>query len=85
MSALTDKLCEASRNGDLSAVKELLTADPNLVNLRHSKTKQSPLIYAAMSKHTEMCSLLLDFGADIDLKDRSATKYTALMRASSAG
>jgi ankyrin repeat protein len=85
MSALTDKLCEASRNGDLSAVKEFLTADPTLVNLRHSKTKQSPLIYAAMNKQKEVCSMLLDYGADINQRDNSATKYTALMRGSSSG
>ncbi len=62
---------DASRNGNLPAVKKLIEQDKSLVNAQHEKditidqgNRWTPLHYAAAGGHTEMVTYLLAQGAD---------------------
>ena len=72
---LNKKLIEASRKGDLKALKELLNqgANPNATSSKYGVT---PLMLADT---TEVTKFLLDHGADIEAKDQK--DQTPLMHA----
>ena len=71
----------ASRSGSVEAVKALLTHDAR-VNAKESTKGQTALMWAAAEKHADVVRLLLEFGADVNL--RSDGKYTALLFAARA-
>lgn len=62
------KLWEASRTGNLSALREALTAgaDVNALDTRKSRTGRRPLNWAASRGHTDIIRELLRYGADIN-------------------
>lgn len=73
----SDEMLEATRIGDIKAVRALLQqgADPNKKN-EHSTTA---LILAALNGYTEIVRLLINNGADIHTRNIDGT--TALMMA----
>jgi len=66
--AQTQDIIAAARSGDLAEVKELIEADPTLVNAR-DKNERTPLHYACREAYSEMVLYLLDKGADVNARD----------------
>lgn len=62
------KLFEAIKRGDISKVEQLLKSSSVDVNCRHAMG-WSPLLVAAINDWPQIVQLLLDFGADIDIRD----------------
>jgi len=63
--AAPETIFDASRDGDVSAVRELLQADFQLARTADGSGR-TPLHYAASRGHVAVAGLLLDSGADID-------------------
>lgn len=65
-------LLKAAKEGDISALKECLTQNPEDVNIR-DQNGYAPLHHAMRHKEKaqELINLLLDFGADINIIDQS--------------
>jgi ankyrin repeat protein len=57
----------AARTGNLTEVERQLALGVN-VNSRHYFTRDTPLIEAAYSGHVEIVKILIDHGADVNLK-----------------
>jgi ankyrin repeat protein len=71
------KLCEASENGDIEAVKTLLE---NGVDINEKGKFDAPALwFASLRDHAEIAKLLLDNGAYVDAKDSQwgATPFKA--------
>ena len=66
--ALAGEIHIAAGNGDLEAVKEMLGADPKLLNAGNEQGR-GPLHMAAFSGRQEVAAFLLDRGADINMAD----------------
>lgn len=64
---IDDKLLEASRKGDLAAVKELVERGALLETT--TPYGQTPLYLAAMNGREEVVRFLLDKGANVDVRD----------------
>ena len=80
-----ENLWEASENGNISVVKELLSIgllDINCV-LFYPNVKTTPLIVAAKKGHQDVVQLLLDHGTEIDNADKS--RWTPLSHAANSG
>jgi ankyrin repeat protein len=60
----TEEMLEASQRGDVDKVRQLLSADPALVNAKGAYDK-TPLHWAAEKNHREFAELLVANGADI--------------------
>jgi len=78
--AQLDGLRDAARLGDLERVAALLAegADPNAY-----RDSYSPLMSAAGSGHAEVVALLLQYGAEVEYRDRNGDR--ALLRAAQNG
>jgi len=74
---------EAAGTGQTQRLKELITADPSLVN-SHAPDGFTPLGLAVFFGHPETVRTLLDAGADVNLASREAMKVTPLASASAA-
>lgn len=61
---------QASKNGDVEAVKEMLNNDPEIVNKRN-ENGETPLHWAAIKGQANVINLLLAFGADPAARDDS--------------
>ena len=61
---------ECARTGDLASVKALLAAgaDANALEPLHSQT---PLMWAAAERHSDVVKALLEVGAKVDARSRS--------------
>jgi ankyrin repeat protein len=70
------RLADALQNGDLPSFKKRLSEDPKAGNLR-AFGGATPLMYAALHGDTESVSLLLEKGADPNVRNDSGA--TALM------
>lgn len=71
--ATAGRIHEAAGRGDLSTVKDLLDDDPSLLNAKDLET-HAPLHYAAVTGNEEMVALLIDKGADLEIRnDRGRT------------
>ena len=66
-----------------NAIKELIDYGADLDILYDDFGGQYPLVYAAMHRYTDSVELLLDYGANPDVKDSPG--LTALMEASNMG
>jgi ankyrin repeat protein len=71
-----NEIFDACRRGDVTAVEQILAAQPDLVNARDMKGF-TPLILAAYNEQSPIVDLLLTRGADLDAQD--AAGNTALM------
>jgi ankyrin repeat protein len=69
---------DAIRANDQDKVKALLVADKTLVNLKNGYG-DTPLHIAALVDNDQIAKLLIEYGADLDV--RNASLYTPLMRA----
>jgi ankyrin repeat protein len=76
--AQATRLMEALRNGDRKAVSRLLQGHPEAVN-RAGTGGATPLMYAVLYGNAETVGLLLQHGADANLRNQS--KASALMYA----
>jgi ankyrin repeat protein len=56
----------AAKNGDLAKIKEILAADPALVNTARDKDESTGLHCACWKGHIEVVKLLLEAGADVN-------------------
>ena len=81
---------EASRNGSLVQVKQMLDDDPDLLNAQqvdqvpgNKGNRWTPLHYAIKHRHRDIVRLLLDRGADPLVAGRSG--YTSLHAAKNDG
>ena len=59
-----EEIVQASERGDVAKVRQLLSADPTLVNTKGAYDK-TPLHWAAEKNHRELAELLVASGADI--------------------
>lgn len=82
VSALTQEIHEAARQGDTTKVKALLEKDPELVNAK-DKNGRTPLHWAARGVHLEIIRLLISKGVDVNTKDNN--NITALHSTASRG
>jgi ankyrin repeat protein len=62
-----EEIAEAIRSGNLTKVRELLDADPDLIHAGDRRSNQ-PIHWAVMSRQIEMIDELLSRGADINAK-----------------
>jgi uncharacterized protein len=73
---------QAALDGDNATIKELLQANPSLVNIG-DYDKNTPLHLAAMHGHADTAKLLLDDGANVNALNTAG--MTALHLAAKAG
>ncbi len=59
---------EASRTGNIEAIKQLIEQDSTKVNAR-TPMNTTPLYYASYNGHTEIAALLLQHNADVNAQD----------------
>lgn len=78
-SASGERLVSAARDGDLLEAHALLGFNPLLAKYSTFGALNSPLHFAAAKGHNEIVSLLLDHGADVNI--RNYCGQTALMQA----
>lgn len=76
-------ICEAAAVGKIARVKELLQADPALVNARSTDGNQ-PLGLACFFAHPQIVDLLLSQGADVHAAADNAMKVQPLHAAAAA-
>jgi hypothetical protein len=70
--AYSNEINKAIEKGDLEKVKELLKANPELIEKKGGGIlNQTPLQDAVESRRTAIAEFLLASGADVDAKDRS--------------
>lgn len=74
---------EAAGTGQTQRLRELIAADPSLVN-SHSSDGFTPLGLAVFFGHPENVNALLEAGADVNLASRETMKVTPLASASAA-
>jgi len=74
--SLGDKLIAASGNGDVNEIKELLKSGAHVNYRCHSLDSGTPLIWAVRGRHEEAVTVLIDAGADPNI--RCGTGETAL-------
>ena len=67
---------EASRSGDLDAVRGFIDSDPNLVDA-DDEHKWRPIFHAALRKHAAVVRYLLESGADVAAHNGDALHYAA--------
>lgn len=75
----SDQLFTSIRNGDLNGVVKLIDSESNLINSRNA-LYSTPLIVAASVNKIDICNLLIDKGADVNLSnsnDYRAIHYAA--------
>ncbi len=82
-------ICTASHIGDIARVRELLTEDPSLANRLAEYTTYylgsgSPLKNAAANGHIEIIRLLLEFGADPNLREEGTAPHGHALYAAAA-
>uniref|UniRef100_A0A6N2N4B8 Uncharacterized protein n=1 Tax=Salix viminalis TaxID=40686 RepID=A0A6N2N4B8_SALVM len=82
-SASGERLVSAARDGDIQEAKALLEYNRRLAKYSTFGVRNSPLHYSAAQGHHEIVSLLLESGADINL--RNYRGQTALMQAGQHG
>ncbi|CAL9069627.1 probable E3 ubiquitin-protein ligase XBOS33 isoform X1 [Musa acuminata AAA Group] len=82
-SASGERLVSAARDGDLVEARMLLEFNPGLAKYSTFRGLNSPLHFAAAKGHNEIVTLLLENGADVNL--RNYCGQTALMQASRHG
>lgn len=75
---------EAAGTGQTERLRELIAADPALVN-SHSFDGFTPLGLAIFFGHPETVNELLDAGADVNLASKESMKVSPLASASAAG
>lgn len=75
---------EAAGTGQTQRLRELIAADPSLVN-SHSFDGFTPLGLSVFFGHPENVNALLEAGADVNLASRESMKVTPLASASAAG
>lgn len=75
---------EAAGTGQTQRLRELIAADPSLVN-SHSSDGFTPLGLSVFFGHPENVNALLEAGADVNLASRETMKVTPLASASAAG
>jgi ankyrin repeat protein len=64
------QIIKAAKSGDAVTARALLEADASLVEARDTDDS-TPLHWAAWKGHAEVAALLLDFGADIQAKNKN--------------
>ena len=64
----TEELCSAIKAGDIGRARRLLTSRPGLVN--STEGTPPPLHWAIYHDRSKAVELLLDHGADLELRDR---------------
>jgi ankyrin repeat protein len=74
---------EAAGTGQTERLKELIAADPSLIN-SHSHDGFTPLGLAVFFGQPKAVKTLLDAGADVNLASRESMKVTPLASASAA-
>ena len=74
---------EAAGTGQTERLKQLITADPSLIN-SHSHDGFTPLGLAVFFGQPEAVKILLERGADVNLASRESMKVTPLASASAA-
>ncbi len=82
ISSQSQDVFEAVKSNDLTKVKALVIADPQVVNARDN-TGRTPLHYAAMSGNAEVIKILLKRGAMPSASNKSG--YTPLVYAANGG
>lgn len=75
---LNDSLLKAAAAGNAKKVKKALDEGAN-INTQEQWSEQTPLMEAVENGHIAVIKLLIDRGADLDLKDRN--KQSAIMLA----
>jgi ankyrin repeat protein len=75
---------EAAATGQTERLRELIAADPSLVNT-HSVDGFTPLGFAVFFGRPETVDALLEAGADVNLASRESMKVAPLSSASAAG
>jgi ankyrin repeat protein len=75
---------EAAGTGQTQRLRELIAADPSLVN-SHAPDGFTPLGLAIFFGHAETVNALIDAGADVNLASRESMKVSPLASASAAG
>lgn len=83
-SGLELNVYEAAATGQTARLRELIAADPSLVNT-HSVDGFTPLGFAVFFAHPEIVDVLLEAGADVNLASRESMKVAPLASASAAG
>jgi ankyrin repeat protein len=63
---------DAIESGDIRMVKELFTADPNIINTENAGG-ETPLFYGVRHGKKEIVEFFLSKGADIDVKKNNLT------------
>jgi ankyrin repeat protein len=78
------QIIKATKIGDLEAVADLLTADPQLVS-SVDRDGSTPLHCAAWKGHVQVATLLLDSDADMNAHNDNAHWGTTALHAASHG
>lgn len=78
------QIIKAAKTGDLQAVTDLLTADPQLVTAL-DRDGSTPLHCAAWKGHALVATLLLDSGADMNAHNENSHWGTTALHAASHG
>ncbi len=77
--AVLESVLEASKNGDLPKLEELLKSDPALVTIRDSKAGATPLHFAAACSDQGATALLLSHHASVTAKDKEGFRNAAAL------
>ncbi|BBN15809.1 E3 ubiquitin-protein ligase XBAT32/33 [Marchantia polymorpha subsp. ruderalis] len=78
-SATGERLVSAARDGDFQEAQALLECNPRLAKYSTFGVRNSPLHFSAMQGHTEIVTLLLECGVEVNT--RNYCGQTALMQA----
>ncbi|HWQ52849.1 MAG TPA: hypothetical protein VN442_04135 [Bryobacteraceae bacterium] len=68
----SDAVIQAAQSGDEKKLRELITAEPELVNARNARG-QTPVLAALYHNHPELAGLLLEFHPRLDIFEAAAT------------
>src|ERR1043166_8361904 len=72
--ARSDEIHDAAKVGDAEKVRELLKANPELVNAK-DKEQKTPLHFAVETDQKKVAELLIANGADVNAKYQSWIKH----------